>query len=273
MVLFVGGMQIPVGEIITMDVEGGKLIALQVEPKAIMRMALYKTEPELGEEIVGLIPSILKNEDVRKELMIPKFDEAIVRPKSHRRIEADIELLHKGKKVAELSVKFSSRGNIYNNIVAWRREVRPLDLLLIFIIRTWQDKKSEYHAVLAYIPKEFKIYSPKNVENYVFKLLSKKAKVCGFTHYRIIDSREVATALRDYILLKNQEKMLRNQEAMLNNQERMLRNQEKMINNQETMIRNQEKMLQYLEKIATLLEKLLEKIEPQNRKSINHNKQ
>jgi len=217
--------QIPVGEIITLDVEKGKLLALQVEPKAIMRMALYKTEPELGEEIVSLIPEILKNEDIRRELMITKFDEAIVRPKSHKRIEADIELLHKGEKVAELSVKFSSRGNIYHCIVAWRKEIRPLDLLLIFIIRTWLSERSEYYAVFVYIPKEFKIYSPKIVEGYVFKLLSKKAKVCGFSHYRIVDSREVSAALRDYMLLKNQEKMIH-----------------------------------YLEKIASLLEKLLEKI-------------
>ena len=230
--------QIPVGEIITLDVEKGKLLALQVEPKAIMRMALYKTEPELGEEIVSLIPSILKNNDIRRELMIPEFDEAIVRPKSHKRIEADIELLHKGERVAELSVKFSSRGNIYNNIVAWRREIRPLDLLLIFIIRAWLSEQSEYYAVLVYIPKEFKIYSPRIVEGYVFKLLSKKAKVCGFAHYRIIDSREVSAALRDYMLLKNQERIIRNQERI---------------------IRNQEKMIHYLEKIASLLERLLEK--------------
>jgi len=230
-VLLVKTTQVPVGEIITMDIKGGKLLALQVEPKAIMRMALYKTEPELGEEIVSLIPSILRNNDIRRELMIPRFDEAIVRPKSHRRIEADIELLHKGESVAELSIKFSSRGNIYNSIVAWRREIRPLDLLLIFLIRAWLSEQSEYYVVFVYIPKEFRIYSPRIVEGYVFKLLSKKAKVCGFVHYRIVDSREVSAALRDYMLLKNQERM----------------------------IRNQEKMIHYLEKIASLLERLLEK--------------
>ena len=230
--------QIPVGEIITMEVEGGKLLALQVEPKAIMRMALYKTELELGEEIVGLIPSILKDDNIRRELMIPDFDEAIVRPRSHRRIEADVELLYERKKVAELSAKFSSRGNIYNSIVAWRKEMRPLDLLLIFVIRAWLSKQSEYYAVFVYVPKEFRIYLPRVIEGYVFRLLSKKAKICKFSHYRIIDSREVSAALRDYIILKNQERMLENQEKMLE---------------------NQKKMIHYLEKIASLLEKLLEK--------------
>ena len=170
--------QIPVGEIITMEVKEGKLLALQVEPKAIMRMALYKTEPELGEEIVSLIPNILRDDNIRRELMIPEFDEAIIRPRSHKRIEADVELLHKGKKVAELSVKFSSRGNIYNSIVAWRKETRPLDLLLIFVIRAWLSQRSEYYAVFVYVPKEFRIYLPKIVEGYVFRLLGKKAKIC-----------------------------------------------------------------------------------------------
>ena len=231
-------VQIPPGEIITVDVEGGKLLALQVEPKVIMRMALYKTEPELGEEIVSLIPNMLRDDNIRRELMIPEFDEAIVRPRSHKRIEADIELLYKEKKVAELSVKFSSRGNIYNSIVAWRKEMRPLDLLLIFVIRTWSSQRSDYYGVFVYVPKEFKIYLPRIVEGYVFRLLSKKAKICKFSHYRIVDSREVAAALRDYMILENQEKM---------------------INNQKEIIENQEKMIRYLEKIALLLEKLLEK--------------
>ena len=101
-----------VERVIRIQERGAEVIMLQTKAEAYMRMALYQAEPKFGVKIMGLLPNVLREEDVKRDLGLPELDRIVVKAGKHPPREADISLLRNGVVVGRFSVKFSPTGNI-----------------------------------------------------------------------------------------------------------------------------------------------------------------
>ena len=198
-----------VGEIVRIHEAGTELVALQVNARVYMRMALYQTEPEMGVKILEYLPEILKEEKVQRELGLPEYDNIIIRPRKHASREADIELIRNNKPIARYSVKFSPSGRIDYCLKSWRSEKINFDLLALFPVRGIKKSQSLYYIVIVYIPKILKMDTLSRVRDFIWKLLDEKKIVEGLERLWTVNIREIAAALRDYEMLKKQDEMLK----------------------------------------------------------------
>lgn len=228
--------------VITREERGVRIVEAQVEPRVVMRLALVKTEPELGVEALRLLPDILKDERVRRELGLPDFDEIVLRPRTHSPEEADVELRRAGTTIAEYSVKFAVRGNFQYAITAWKREIRPLDLILLIPLRGVKGEKSIYYIGVFWISAELRLQPTSEIVRIIHSLLSEKMREENLDNIWSIDIREIATALRDY-----------------ENIRRLAELAEKIEEVREEMRKGFQELSTTLKKIAELLERLLRK--------------
>mgnify|MGYP000126625138 CR=1 FL=1 len=223
------------GRVIKVREAGAEVTMLQTKAGEYMRMALYQTEPELGVKAVDLLPTILKDKDVGRELGLPEFDRIIVRPRRHHSREADLTLLRDGEVVARFSVKFSPTGNIRYCIDSWRAERADADLLALVPVRgvrsdTESDdfvealKRGEsiYYITITRIPSTMRRYPTRELLGLFDRLLGVKREAEGLRYVWRVNIREVARALRDYEMLRRQDEMLELQRETLRRQDEML---------------------------------------------------
>ena len=193
--------------VITKEVDGVRIVEAQIRPSAIMRLALVKTEPELGVEAVRTLPSILRDERVRRELGLPEFDDVVLRPRTHSPTESDLELRLRGRTVGEFSVKFAVRGNISYAINAWKRELRGLDLILLVPLRGVRGEESIYYIGVFWIDASLRAQPTQAIVDVIYRMLSEKMREEKLENIWPVDIREVALALRDYRIMRTLERV------------------------------------------------------------------
>ncbi len=246
-------MQI-VDKVVRVREKGTELVMIQTRAEAYMKIALYQTEPEMGVKIIEYLPRVLRDEKVRRELGVPDYDEIIIRPGRHPAREADITLIKNKKITVKLSVKFSPSGKIRYCVQSWKYERADTDLLALVPVRAIISKKSRYYIAIIYVPRILRIYPTSKLSELINKLLDEKRKAENLEMLWTINIREVASALRDYEMLRRQDEMLKRQDEMLRRQDEMLKRQDEMLRRQDEMLKLQRETLDVLKRILKILE-------------------
>jgi len=201
---------------------------LQTKAEAYMRMALYQTEPELGAKAVEILPEILMDERVRRDLGLPEFDRVVVKPRRHSSRDADVTLLRGDNVVGKFSVKFSPTGNVRYCIDSWRGERLDIDLLALVPLRgvrsgvesedfkdVMKRGESIYYISITRIPAILKHYPTRRLLGLFERLLDLKKEAEGLRYVWRTNIVEVARALRDYNIIRKQDRIVEMMNKML----------------------------------------------------------
>jgi len=272
-----GGTQL-VERVIRIQERGAEVIMLQTKAEAYMRMALYQAEPKLGVKIMSILPNVLREEDVKRDLGLPEFDRIVVKAGKHPPREADISLLRNDVVVGRFSVKFSPTGNIRYCIDSWKSERFDFDLLALVPVRAikgggesedlreiLRSGESIYYVVITRVPVMLKQYPTRRLLDLYRRLLDSKKEAEGLKHIWRTNIVEVSRALRDYEIIRRQDEMLelqretlRRQDEMLELQRETLRRQDEMVRRQDEMLKLQREGLEILRSIKDSLDRLVD---------------
>jgi len=224
-----------IGRVIRIREADTEITMLQTSAGEYVRMALYQTEPQLGVKAVDLLPTILRNKNIQRELGLPEHDSVIVRSRRHRSGETDLTLLRNGRAVARFSVKFSPTGNIKYCIDSWKAERADADLLALIPVRGIRSNvesddlrealrhgESIYYITITRIPSAMRHRPTRELLGLFDRLLDVKRGVEGLRYVWRVNIVEVARALRDYEVIRRQDEMLELQRGTLRRQDEML---------------------------------------------------
>lgn len=208
----------------------GRVVGLLLRFKVIIRIYMRGEAPQrFGIRIMRELPDLLSDEEVRSALEIPEFDDVIVREHSLMPMEADITLMKDGNVVKRYSVKATPRGNIAYVISSWRMERGDLDLMAIIPLEGRKNGEIVYYVAVILVPAFMKGRRFSEIRKCILDAIKTKMEDEGLEGLWITDFAEIASAIRDFTIIKNQNEMLRLQREFLVLQREYLRIQSKML--------------------------------------------